>query len=514
MPTPASPDPNGSTLPPPPRAGLGPVTLWLLLIGALAALPIFWPADGVERSSDALFVGRLHPLVVHFPIALLFLVPVLEIAGVFASGRHLRRAAGFVLGLGAASAVVAAALGWLLAFTGGYAGERVNAHLWSGCTLALAALLTFLLQRQFTRRGWLSLGLFYYPSLVATLGFLVWTAHQGGQLTHGERYLEEHMPARLREWLGVPAPAKAQRPPSAALPALPTGAGGAAVVPPERSFFAERIMPAMDRTCVSCHNPDKTKGGLLLDTYGAMLTGGDSGPSIVPGKPAESELYRRITLPHDDEEFMPSGGKKPLSAEETRWIEQWIAAGAPERGTPSSLAALLPAAPDAAGTAVEAPAVAPPKPTAPQAAAPDFRPQEAIIAQLETRLGVRLVPVSLRPTDGLILRTASAPARCDDQVIEALAPVAAFIVDAELARTAVGDTGVAVLARWPNLRRLDLTQTAVTAGGVAALRRAPALEVLNLTETSLTPAEVETLRERAGLRLFAAHLEPPPAPAP
>jgi hypothetical protein len=446
--------------------------------------------------------------VVHFPIGLLFLVPVLEVAGLLATGRHLQKAAGFVLGLGAASAVVAAALGWLLAYTGGYSGERVNQHLWSGCTVALAGLLTFLLQRRFALRGWLSVGFFYYPSLIALLAFLVWTAHQGGRLTHGERYLEEHMPATLRGWLDLPAASKPT-------PALPGGAApapeadaGLPSVPGERAFFTERIMPAMDRTCVSCHNPDKTKGGLLLDSYAAMLTGGDSGPSVVPGKLEESEVYRRITLPHEDEEFMPSGGKKPLSAEETRWIQLWIVAGAPEKGTPPELVALLPPlAPAGEPGPVVLPAV-----EAPEAAAPDYRPQSALIAELEGRLGVRLVPVSLNAADGLILRTASAPARCDDRVLQALAPLAAHIVDAELARTGIGDAGIAQIATWPNLRRLDLTQTSVTAAGVRRLAELARLEVLNLTETSLSAADLVPLRGREGLRLYAAHLEPVPAP--
>jgi len=61
------------------------------------------------------------------------------------------------------------------------------------------------------------------------------------------------------------------------------------------------------------------------------------------------------------------------------------------------------------------------------------------IEGLEASLGIRLVPRSQNPTDGLILRTAGAPERCNDATLAQLAPVASLIVDAELARTMVTD---------------------------------------------------------------------------
>ncbi len=49
---------------------------------------------------------------------------------------------------------------------------------------------------------------------------------------------------------------------------------------------------------------------------------------IVAGDPKASELVRRITLPPDDDDYMPSDGRKPLSSDEVHAVEQWIAAGA------------------------------------------------------------------------------------------------------------------------------------------------------------------------------------------
>jgi hypothetical protein len=58
------------------------------------------------------------------------------------------------------------------------------------------------------------------------------------------------------------------------------------------------------------------------------MKGGEDGLVITPWLPQKSDLVRRITLPSDDDDAMPSGGKKPLSPNEIKLIQDWIAAGA------------------------------------------------------------------------------------------------------------------------------------------------------------------------------------------
>ena len=104
------------------------------------------------------------------------------------------------------------------------------------------------------------------------------------------------------------------------------------------------------------------------------------------------------------------------------------------------------------------------------------------------------MPRSQVATDGLILRTASAPTRCDDAALEKLRPVAALIVEAELARTKVTDASLPHLAACENLRSLDLTRTAITSAKLGALVRLKQLESLNLTETAGDDAGVAELK--------------------
>jgi hypothetical protein len=96
---------------------------WAALWAALFLLALRLPPDGREHGNLGQFLGRLHPLLVHGPTALLVLVPVLELAGLSARRPHLRLAAGWILTLAAAAALLAAFDGWLLAWSGGFSGR-------------------------------------------------------------------------------------------------------------------------------------------------------------------------------------------------------------------------------------------------------------------------------------------------------------------------------------------------------------------------------------------------------
>ncbi|MEO1618288.1 MAG: PSD1 and planctomycete cytochrome C domain-containing protein, partial [Planctomycetota bacterium] len=92
-------------------------------------------------------------------------------------------------------------------------------------------------------------------------------------------------------------------------------------------FFEAKIRPALVRYCYECHSVEggDSRAGLLLDSRNAMLEGGDSGPVIVPGKPAESLFYEAICWEGSE---MPPSEMMPDSviADFKRWIEM----GAPD----------------------------------------------------------------------------------------------------------------------------------------------------------------------------------------
>jgi hypothetical protein len=245
------------------------------------------------------------------------------------------------------------------------------------------------------------------------------------------------------------------------------------------------VQPIFEEKCVVCHDAGKFKGKLRLDTYDHAMHGGKDGPVIRPGEPARSELVRRVTLPPGSKDFMPAEGKPALTEAEMKIIEAWITAGATTNVSDAAVSGLPPS--------LETTKTAPPL-TA------DYRPHLKTMAALESSLGIRLVPRSQNPTDGLILRTVSDPALCDDATLAQLAPVADLIVDAELARTKVTDKGMQSIASFSNLRFLDLSNTAVTSVGAQALVKLDKLESLNLTQTKVTSSGVAELRTKPGLK--------------
>lgn len=91
--------------------------------------------------------------------------------------------------------------------------------------------------------------------------------------------------------------------------------------------FREQIQPILETNCVRCHNEDKVKGGLRMDTYEKIMEGGDTADAIVPGKPEESELLIRVHLRPIDEGVMPDEGQM-LKHEDLKLLDAWVETGA------------------------------------------------------------------------------------------------------------------------------------------------------------------------------------------
>ncbi|HTU27640.1 MAG TPA: PSD1 and planctomycete cytochrome C domain-containing protein [Pirellulales bacterium] len=100
---------------------------------------------------------------------------------------------------------------------------------------------------------------------------------------------------------------------------------------PKRVDFSRDVRPILARHCFKCHGPDDAgrQAQLRLDARDAALRPAESGAvAIVPGKPADSELMRRVSTDDADEVMPPPATKNPLTAAEREILRQWIADGA------------------------------------------------------------------------------------------------------------------------------------------------------------------------------------------
>ena len=91
--------------------------------------------------------------------------------------------------------------------------------------------------------------------------------------------------------------------------------------------FDQHIQPVLVRHCISCHGPDKQKGGLRLDVKSTAMKGGENGIIIDLEHPEKSSLLKRISTKDPYLRMPPEGGI--LSASQISILRQWIQQGAP-----------------------------------------------------------------------------------------------------------------------------------------------------------------------------------------
>ncbi len=101
-------------------------------------------------------------------------------------------------------------------------------------------------------------------------------------------------------------------------------------------FFETKVRPVLSKNCYGCHASDlkSPMGGLFLDSKNGMLTGGKSGPAIVPGKADASLMIR--ALRYQGPKMPPAG---PLSEAAIADLVKWVDMGAPDPRQPAAAAA-------------------------------------------------------------------------------------------------------------------------------------------------------------------------------
>jgi uncharacterized membrane protein len=253
-----------------------------------------------------------HAMVVHFPIVLATLgAPVLLAAALLKRWRGpLRAASVMIYALLAASA-------WVAQASGDRAEEAVEGSLGEAGEA--------LLEEHETLGNWvwifgggvaaIAAAGFARPRAVqvaaawaATAGGLFVAAWTANTADHGGRLVYEHGAA------------------GAAARAIETGDDPPG--DPRLAFFRGQVQPILERHCLRCHNPERREraGDLDATTIAGLLTGGTSGPALVPGRPQESLLVRAVRW--EDPDLRMPRGKDKLPDGDIALLEQWIADGA------------------------------------------------------------------------------------------------------------------------------------------------------------------------------------------
>ncbi|MCE7974202.1 MAG: DUF1553 domain-containing protein [Leptolyngbya sp. PLA1] len=268
--------------------------------------------------------GRLHPILVHFPIALVALAAGAEVLSAVMGRRGRARGAGMpMLGpsvlargclvVGAPAAGITAWSGWLNAAYehGGGGALEMEGHRWVGIAAGAVALMALVAVLAVSWRA-TEVGMRVYRALVVLAAMLMGAAgHLGGSMVYGGEYLFSPLRAALG-WERAPA-------------ARPAGAAAGEDAGPPVDFAAE-VWPILEAACIDCHGDVRKRGQLRLDSLAAALKGGKSGPGVVRGDPDASQVIRRVKG-LDGKATMPEDAD-PLAPEQIEVLERWVRQGA------------------------------------------------------------------------------------------------------------------------------------------------------------------------------------------
>ena len=410
-----------------------------------------------------LFLGRFHVLALHLPIGIVILAVALDWLVRAPKRQTLAAAVPFIWAAAALSAVLTVVLGYMHFSEGGFTGPSATAHRLFGTLLGIACVAAWFVSAK--------LPVLYkkinVPTGIALLALVTVTGHYGGNLTHGAEYLVEYAPDPLRALAGMPERRARVLDAAAADP------------------WHDVVQPILESRCANCHNESKRNGDLSVIDYESLMRGGETGRVIAVGAAGASELYRRITLPADDDAFMPAEGKTPLTTGQLGIVRWWIDAGAPidttaaAIGVPEEIEALLRA--ELGLDVVEAT----------NDPVQDEIDSDALDALFSEGYLVRRVS---QVESALMVSIHSVGTQLDMDALNALYSSAPSIVSLDLSSAGLDDEAIAGFDAFNALRNLRLNNNELTDSAMGTLAGLRSIESLNLYgNDGITDASVELL---------------------
>jgi uncharacterized membrane protein len=419
------------------------------LNGLLVFLLFFESRFAVPQWMQAL--GRMHPLVLHFPLVVLILYS-LWVLIVRKPDSHAwnEALADSLLVIGTVTAAVAAFSGFVLSHEEGYESDTLLWHKWLGIAISIAAVIWYGVRK--------SLSPWTAGAKVVAGAFLVLLfvgGHLGGNLTHGEDFLIS--------------------------PLGPSAEPAQHVAFEEAKVYEHLVKPVIEQKCLSCHNEEKSKGGLQMQTQALLTKGGKGGMLWDTTKADLGLLISRLHLPLDDKKHMPPRGKVQLTEEEVVLLAAWVKGGSRFDQMVSSLSPQSPVYSYAqnvlGGDRTE-------EQYAFSAASADE------VKKLNTNY--RLIKPLSAGSPALFVNFYNR-ANFKSQDIEGLMPLKDQIVSMDLSKMPVKDEDIKALAKFPELRRLILNFTDITGANLTELKKLPNLRELSLSGTGITLAHVKSL---------------------
>ena len=394
-------------------------------------------------------IGRMHPLMLHFPIVLLVLCIFWELVmGLRQSDKEANLLIGdALLIIAALASVVTALMGLFLSKEDGYTPSVLVWHKWAGVSISFLLLAWYAFRKHIRQRKFILI-----TSSLAAMVIIVVTGHQGSNITHGENYL---LAPVLHDDIRV-------------------------VKFEDAMVYADVVHPILQVKCMSCHNSAKAKGQLVMETQELLLKGGRHGVLWDSTVSQAGLLLQRIHLPDDDKKHMPPAGKPQLTTEEIAILYRWIKTGA---SFTTKLAMLAPA--DSLRLLTASLFTQKETDVFSFAAA-----SENNIDKLNN--AYRIVRPLATGSPALNVEFFGA-AQYQPAQLKELLEVKQQVVALNLNKMPVTDADLKTIGQFVNLRVLNVSFTNITGAGLAALASLKELRELSLSGTKVQAAQLKPL---------------------
>ena len=407
--------------------------------------------------------GRMHPLILHFPIVLLVLyaITVIVLPRQINNNEGYKNIADLLLVLTAFTSAVTAVMGLFLSKEPGYDAEALQWHKWGGVSVSVFTLLWYAFNKLAVSNKIISVLISF-----AAFFIIIFTGHQGAGISHGQNFL-----------LAPIMPEKKQ----------------SLVSPEEAIVFTDMVTPILKAKCFTCHNSKKAKGELVMETQELLLKGGKNGKLWDSTAADLGLLLRRVHLPIEQKKHMPPQGKPQLTEDEIAIITQWIRKGADFKLKVATL---------------------PPADTLRQLADKIFMQSEmaeydfdeaspSVVEKLNTVN--RVVSNEAYGSPALTVSFFNSTIFNTGQLKE-LSKIKNQIVTLNLAKMPLTDADMKIISEFENLRRLNLSFTGINGTSLQELQKLKFLKSLSLSGTNVTAAQLQQLKNLPKLKtVYAWH---------
>ncbi|RFS16338.1 FN3 associated domain-containing protein [Emticicia sp. C21] len=429
------------------------VCSYLLLVGNILLLFLLLFEERVRIPVWISPFGRLHPALLHLPIGFSVILVIFLFFKKEFEPKSYTFFVKLLLIITALTSCLTALMGFFLSKEGGYDARLLQWHKWTGVGVSIFTYALTWFYEELSQKA-------RTMQLLSAGGLILFilAGHFGAAITHGENYVFEALETKEK----------------------------VASFSQDSSLYQAAIMPILEKKCMSCHNDQKVKGELNMSSIAKILKGGKHGALWKAGD-TTSLLLQRVYLPEEKKEHMPPKGKEQLTIEEIALLTAWIKEGADMKKAVKNYVPLSKA--KALAFKVSGSQGTERVYEFPEAS-------ESVLAEVNTPFCVVNPLANGSPA---LEAEFFVSKKFDRKSLENLAKVKDQLVELSLAKMPVQDADIALIAKFPNLEKLNLNQTDITGATLDQLAQCKHLSSVALSGTKINKEKLQKLMAHPAL---------------